>query len=70
MEIELLENGPAIVKDSEGTPVLALCRCGNTEKEDGTCDGSHKRVNFESQSHKHTITLVKDSKCDCSNGCC
>ena len=68
MEIELLENGPAVVKDSEGKPVLALCRCGNTEKADGTCDGSHKSAKFESQSHKHTITVVKAKDCctDCS----
>ena len=57
--IEVKENGPLLVKgnielvDSDGNafdtdkPAIALCRCGASENSP-FCDGSHKKIGFES----------------------
>jgi CDGSH-type Zn-finger protein len=59
-EIQIFDNGPLMVKgevtlnDGEGksytveTDNIALCRCGHSGNKP-FCDGSHKRVGFESQ---------------------
>jgi len=59
-EITPSPNGPYLVRgevklfDSSGNPIelsgkpsIALCRCGHSENKP-FCDGSHKRVGFQS----------------------
>ncbi|MHC4938058.1 MAG: CDGSH iron-sulfur domain-containing protein [Planctomycetota bacterium] len=61
MEINILDNGPLVVKgqiklvdaqgnayDLEGKEAVALCRCGASENKP-FCDGKHKAAGFESQ---------------------
>lgn len=58
VKIEMRENGPFVVKGAtsmqtddgaelEVKPVMALCRCGNSQNKP-YCDGSHNRVGFDS----------------------
>lgn len=67
VKIQALKNGPLIVSgsveilDSQGVVMrtgtdLALCRCGQSADKP-FCDGSHKRVNFQS-----TVTAAAPSK--------
>jgi CDGSH iron-sulfur domain-containing protein 3 len=49
----LLVRGPVILVDPEGNEIevkgknIALCRCGASENKP-FCDGSHKRIGFQS----------------------
>ena len=61
--LKLLDNGPIliegewdlvdasgkIVASSETTPQVALCRCGASGKKPH-CDGTHKKIGFQSKS--------------------
>ena len=47
MILKILEDGPILViKDDQSTPMMALCRCGNS-KNNPYCDGSHKGCGFK-----------------------
>ena len=68
-EITPSANGPLLVRgevqlhDSSGQPInlggktsIALCRCGHSENKP-LCDGSHKRVGFQSVVSAATVKV-------------
>jgi len=60
--LRLRDNGPLLVQgtvqllDADGKPfalpadkpMIAICRCGRSQKKDPFCDGQHKQCGFES----------------------
>jgi CDGSH-type Zn-finger protein len=70
MVIEVMENGPILIKTSigkifvkgeeKGANVVALCRCGQSSKKP-FCDGSHMRCEFQGTSLSLTVEMDEPS---------
>ena len=70
-KVTVRDNGPLLVTgefellDAGGQPyglagrtTLALCRCGHSEDKP-FCDGSHKKINFQSATQAHELPPPK-----------
>lgn len=66
---------PAEVKTKSGDSIL-VCRCGLTDKADGTCSGNHRKFQVASEDPKITYQYDKKGKRQevldecCSDQCC
>jgi CDGSH-type Zn-finger protein len=47
--------------DLAGRNAISLCRCGHSETKP-FCDGTHKRVNFQSECHAYALEPLQQKK--------
>lgn len=70
-KVTVRDNGPLLLTgefellDAQGNPyglagrtTLGLCRCGHSEDKP-FCDGSHKKINFQSTAQAHELPPPK-----------
>jgi CDGSH-type Zn-finger protein len=66
--------GPAIIK-TKGGDTVAICRCGLTTNEDGTCCGNHHKTEDEvgDKLYQYNDKLNREEikeDTECCGGCC